>query len=346
MRGGVQLACVPPDRLAQRVLGVPSALFRGGDHPQQPLPQPLGVSSGELRRRRRGQPCALGPPDQRRPPRGGRLRPGHALGRRPALFLGLLDLVPATLDLPRRPGGRHRRTRAGDGAPACRRGRRRRRRRRSPAPARPPAATRAWKSDLQQHVTQLLAHGRRVVVDDRVVGLVGLLEEVAVQRGVRLLGVPGTAARRAQPVHDRDHVEQPGPGGSGAPATRGTPSQPAGLLRGGQQDGARGAGRGGRRGVGDVGDVDAVLAQRGGGRGGAGQGEHGRCGGDRAPAGRGEQAGQTGADGDEERDGHPRQSPASGCRPWPGVRPRPRAPSPHRRPRPRSGRRPGRRNAG
>ena len=49
--------------------------------------------------------------------------------------------------------------------------------------------------DLQQDVAELLAHRHRVVVDDRVVGLVRLLEQVAAQRGVRLLGVPGAAAR-------------------------------------------------------------------------------------------------------------------------------------------------------
>jgi hypothetical protein len=49
--------------------------------------------------------------------------------------------------------------------------------------------------DLQQHVPELLAHGGRVVVDDRVVGLVRLLEQVAAQRGVRLLRVPGAPAR-------------------------------------------------------------------------------------------------------------------------------------------------------
>ena len=81
--------------------------------------------------------------------------------------------------------------------------------------------------DLQQHVAELLAHGHRVVVDDRVVGLVRLLEQVAAQRGVRLLGVPGAAAGRAQPVHHRDDVEQPrtgrlrGAGHSTAPAASG-----------------------------------------------------------------------------------------------------------------------------
>ena len=49
--------------------------------------------------------------------------------------------------------------------------------------------------DLQQDVAELLAHRHRVVVDDRVVGLVRLLEQVAAQRGVRLLGVPRAAAR-------------------------------------------------------------------------------------------------------------------------------------------------------
>ena len=47
---------------------------------------------------------------------------------------------------------------------------------------------------LQQDVAELLAHGGRVVVDDLVVGLVRFLEQVAAQRRVGLLGVPGAAS--------------------------------------------------------------------------------------------------------------------------------------------------------
>src|SRR5439155_2689263 len=66
--------------------------------------------------------------------------------------------------------------------------------------------------DLEQDVAQLLAHRGGVVVHDRVVGLVRLFQQVPAQRGVGLLGVPRTAAGRAQPVHDGDDVEQPGAG--------------------------------------------------------------------------------------------------------------------------------------
>ena len=44
---------------------------------------------------------------------------------------------------------------------------------------------------------------------DRLGRLVGLLDEVRHQRLVGLLGVPGAAAGRAQPVHHGDEVEQP-----------------------------------------------------------------------------------------------------------------------------------------
>ena len=156
---------------------------------------------------------------------------------------------------------------------------------------------------LQQDVAELLAHRRRVVVDDRVVGLVRLLEQVAAQRGVRLLGVPGAAARRAQPVHDRDDVEQPGPGGLRRPghdldagigascgAARTTTSSPsaAAAAASGTSVTVRPSAR----------SASAVAAA-------PGRAASGRCPGDRAPAGGAEQAGQPGADGDDERDGHP-----------------------------------------
>ena len=63
---------------------------------------------------------------------------------------------------------------------------------------------------LQQHVAELLADGGDVVRLHRLDQLVALLDEVAQQRGVGLLGVPGAAAGRAQPIHHRDRVQQPG----------------------------------------------------------------------------------------------------------------------------------------
>ena len=122
---------------------------------------------------------------------------------------------------------------------------------------------------LQQDVAQLLAHGHRVVVDDRVVGLVRLLEQVAAQRGVRLLGVPRAAAGRAQPVHDGDDVQQPGPRGLGAPVDdRGGIRQrrPRSHRTTTSSVLARR-----HRGVGDVGHRPALGAQRRRGGGGAGQ---------------------------------------------------------------------------
>jgi hypothetical protein len=61
---------------------------------------------------------------------------------------------------------------------------------------------------LQRHVAELLAHRGPIVLLDRVVQLVALLDEVLEQGGVGLLGVPRAAAGRAQPVHHGDGVEQ------------------------------------------------------------------------------------------------------------------------------------------
>ena len=60
---------------------------------------------------------------------------------------------------------------------------------------------------LEQQVTELLAQVVAVAGLDRLDRLVGLLDEVAHQRLVRLLAVPGALA--TQPVHHRDQVEQP-----------------------------------------------------------------------------------------------------------------------------------------
>ncbi len=62
---------------------------------------------------------------------------------------------------------------------------------------------------LQQQVAELLAQRGVVRGLDRLDRLVRLLDEVLDERVVGLLGVPRAAARGAQPVHDRDEVEQP-----------------------------------------------------------------------------------------------------------------------------------------
>ena len=151
-----------------------------------------------------------------------------------------------------------------------------------------------------------------VVVDDRVVGLVRLLEQVAAQRGVRLLGVPGAAAGRAQPVHDGDDVEQPGAGRLRARRT--TTRRRARRSAARQDDASRAAPP--RREVGHVGDVQpsarsaAAVPRHRAGRPAGGPGE-------RPPGGGAQQAGQPGADDDGEREGHRRQS--RGPRPRRGV---------------------------
>ena len=66
--------------------------------------------------------------------------------------------------------------------------------------------------DLEQQVAQLLPHVVGVAALDGLDRLVGLLEEVGHEAGVGLLGVPRAAPGRAQPVHDRDDVEQAGAG--------------------------------------------------------------------------------------------------------------------------------------
>ena len=62
--------------------------------------------------------------------------------------------------------------------------------------------------DLEQHVAELLGEVGRVAGADGVDDLVGLLDEVGGEGLVGLLGVPGAAAGRAQPVHRRDDVEE------------------------------------------------------------------------------------------------------------------------------------------
>src|SRR3954464_10540418 len=73
----VELPGVAAHRLAERVLDVPAPLLGRGHDGEQPLPQLLGAGGVELGRRRRAQPGAAGPPDQRSTPRRRRLRPRH-----------------------------------------------------------------------------------------------------------------------------------------------------------------------------------------------------------------------------------------------------------------------------
>src|SRR4051794_5204328 len=176
----VELAGVPPNRLPYGVLDVPSPVLGRGDDGQEPLPQLLGAADGQLRGLRRRQSRPAGPPHQRRTPRRRRLRPRDALGRRAALLLRLLDLLPAGLDsrdVARANVAEHVRVAAHqlvhqvagdlvDGEPAA-----------GPCLGGHPGV----EDHLQQDVAQFLPHRDRVVVDDRVVGLVRLLEQVPAQ---------------------------------------------------------------------------------------------------------------------------------------------------------------------
>ena len=56
--------------------------------------------------------------------------------------------------------------------------------------------------DLEQQVAELAGQGRAHRVAERVVDLVGLLEQVPAQGLVRLLAIPGAAVRLAQPPRD------------------------------------------------------------------------------------------------------------------------------------------------
>ena len=130
----------------------------------------------------------------------------------PAVGVGALllrlDPLPRLLDLGRGARRRRRRRRGGGGAPACRRAARRRCRCRRP---RPPAssATRAWKTTCSSTSPSSSARCARSPLSMACSDLVGLLDEVRREALVGLLGVPGAAAGRAQPVHGGDDVEQP-----------------------------------------------------------------------------------------------------------------------------------------
>ena len=59
--------------------------------------------------------------------------------------------------------------------------------------------------DLEEEVAELLGERRRRARAERVVDLVGLLEEVVPERLVGLLAVPRAAVGQAQPVRDPGH---------------------------------------------------------------------------------------------------------------------------------------------
>ena len=74
---------------------------------------------------------------------------------------------------------------------------------------------------LEQEIAQLLAEQLRSAGVDGLEGLVRLLEQMAGQRPMGLLPVPGAAAWPAQPVHDLEQVQQPVPAGPGRNPVRG-----------------------------------------------------------------------------------------------------------------------------
>ena len=278
MRRGVQFSGVAADRLAEGVLDVPAALLGGGRRPTAAAPP---APPGWSRSARRG--CGVGRPA--RPARrtsaapqaaAGCERETPSVGERRCFSACLISSQPASTWA----------TSRGPASPKTCGWRRTSLSTRSPATSSTSnrrsggglGGDPGVEDHLQQDVAELLAHGGRVVVDDRVVGLVRLLEQVAAQRGVRLLGVPRAAARRAQPVHHRDDVEQPGAGRfGGAVDDLGARGH---LVRRGEDDDVR---RSACRRVRDVGDVPAVGPQRV--RGGRGTGQRGeRAGRRRAPA--------------------------------------------------------------
>src|SRR6185436_21143122 len=63
--------------------------------------------------------------------------------------------------------------------------------------------------DLEQEVTELLRERRGGAALEGVVDLVGLLEQVLPEGGMRLLAVPRTAIRLAQAVADERHPPRP-----------------------------------------------------------------------------------------------------------------------------------------
>ena len=69
--------------------------------------------------------------------------------------------------------------------------------------------------DLEPQVAELAGERRRGPRLERVVDLVGLLEEVLAERGMGLLAIPRAAVRLAQPGGDPGHRPRPGQGGLG-----------------------------------------------------------------------------------------------------------------------------------
>jgi hypothetical protein len=61
--------------------------------------------------------------------------------------------------------------------------------------------------DLQQHVAELVADRVGVVGVDRLEQLVGLLQQVAGERAMRLFRIPRTPTGTPQARHHADHVE-------------------------------------------------------------------------------------------------------------------------------------------
>ena len=62
------------------------------------------------------------------------------------------------------------------------------------------------KDDLQQHIPQLLAKQRIVLVVDSLASLIHLFDKVAADALVRLLAIPGAAVLAAQDFHDLQQI--------------------------------------------------------------------------------------------------------------------------------------------
>src|SRR6185503_19748982 len=77
------------------------------------------------------------------------------------------------------------------------------------------AASCAWRITWRRR-SQLTGERRRGARAERVVDLVGLLEQVIAERLVGLLAIPRAAVRLAQPIGDPGHRPRAGQGGLGA----------------------------------------------------------------------------------------------------------------------------------
>ena len=167
---GVELPGVAADRLAQGVLDVPAALLGRGDDGEQPLPSSSGLSASSAgsgvdsparpARRTSAAPQAAAGCDRETP----------SVGERRCFSACLISSQPAsTAATSRGPASPNtcgcRRTSLSTRSPATASTSNRRSGGRLGGDPR-------VEDDLQEHVAELLAHGHRVVVDDRVVGLV------------------------------------------------------------------------------------------------------------------------------------------------------------------------------